>query len=382
MPKRQPYIATLTPFLAAVGLEISKPAIAYYSRYTLLGAGLDIGLIASGLMLGRTLGSLLLGWVSERLRKMEPLVMAAILASAGVLVALTFATNVGMIIGLRTLQGMLAGLAWPALQGALGEKVPIWKRSFIMGFYFIGGGIGRALGNGLYTLLNPSYSEAMFFSAFLYILALIPIFQLMKYPEFVLTTEEFSERRPYPMILVILPAFAIGYMWGAMSEIFIIYIKEVYSLAKTEVTELLFYGYLIGAGLGLAFGKIADKIGEHRVIAVGSTIVAFAGLSLMFRMPYLLLIFVVALLASLYRSLLPVTRGLASKAARLRRSMSLSNAASSIGAMVSPVIAGLTYSYLGSGGPIIMGGIGFALVALPALSVPFLVFWMERNGRI
>ncbi len=386
MPERrgQPYIAILTPFLAATGLEISRPAIAYYSRYALLGAGLEIGLIASGLMLGRTLGSLLLERISEKLKSMEPLVMIAILASAGILTILTLATNVGMIIGLRTLQGVLAGLAWPALQGALSEKVPVGKRSFMMGFYFIGGGIGRAFGSGLYTLLDPSYSEAIFLSAFLYILALLPLFQLMKYPRVASDIEEGNEnwRGPYPMVLVVLPAFAIGYMWGIMSEIFIVYIKEVYSMARTEVTELLFYGYLIGAGLGLLFGKVADRIGEHRVIAVGSAIVAVAGLSLMFRMPYLLLVFVVALLASLYRGLLPVTRGLASKAARLRRSVSLSNAASSVGAMVSPVIAGLAYGHFGGDGFIIMGGVGFALAALPALSVPALVLWMERKGGL
>lgn len=128
----------------------------------------------------------------------------------------------------------------------------------MMGFYFIGG-IGRAAGNGLYTILNPTYIEAIYISTMLYVLTSILVDEISEGQR---RGTKGGEKGSYDVFDNPHTAFAIGYMWGTLSEILIVYIKEVYIMGRTQVTELLFYGYLIGAGLGLFFGKVSDKVGS------------------------------------------------------------------------------------------------------------------------
>ena len=368
------YAIILSPFLAAIGLEISKPAIAYFSRYTLMSTGADVGLIMTGFMLGRTIGSFISGKI--KLKKLEKLSVACLILSSLTMSLLIFAYSIWLVIALRLVHGLLAGLTWPTLQSAVSKKTALNKRSTILGIYFFGGGIGRGMGNGIYTMLNPSYQQAILLSALFYLLSIIPIIPFSKYPylEPKKVTEKEGKAVFSATALVFISAFSIGYVLGGLGEVFIIYLKEAFLLGKTEVTTLLFYAYILGTVLGLLLGKLADKYGERKIIIAGNSILAIACTILIFRVPQVLLVIAGSILATTYRGLLPIVRGLAAKVGGdVSELLGISNMASSIGGMISPYVIGLFLDIFGTGGEvIILGGFGFIIALIPILSTIFI----------
>jgi MFS family permease len=378
------YVVVFVPLIAAIGLEISKPAIAYYTRYTLMARGIDVGLIMTGLMLGRAIGSFISGKVADRVKQAEHISLIGMVLAVIVTISYIWADNVIAIIALRALHGLLGGLVWSSLQSSVGKKTAFERRSSVMGIYFLGGGIGMALGNGIYTVLNPSYTHALLLAALFYASSIVPLAMFSMYPQvtYAQETVEGSNKKTLPLLLLLISsALTVGYIVGSIGEVFIVYLKEVYSLERTGVTSILFYAQLMGVFLGLILSRLADRFGEHKVIAMGSIIAALSGWALAFRLPIIFLILASASFVAIYRGLLPVVRGLATKTgSKVGESVGLSNMASSIGAMFSPAVVGLFYDRFGIGqGNFILGGLGFSIVTIPVIINILLSLYLESS---
>jgi MFS family permease len=116
---------------------------------------------------GAMIGSLLMGWLADRVSKVTAVAMAAALASFAYL-GMGFVTDptAPWVFGLLGFMGMAEISAFVSSQALVGERAPAARRGAIMGFFGVAGAIGiliATLGGGyLFSTIAPSAPFVLF----------------------------------------------------------------------------------------------------------------------------------------------------------------------------------------------------------------------------
>ncbi|MCE4602551.1 MAG: MFS transporter [Desulfurococcales archaeon] len=376
MARRPLLLIMAAAFLVSVATGLARPAIAFYTRYSLESTMLATASLTSSFMLGRMLTSVVSGLASELAPGRKWLLASLPAALAGLVVyVIPSIDRAGLVVALMAVWGLLGGLTWPTVQIVVAEMAG-GRSGAALSIYFALGTIGISTGNWLFGHLDLGYGEVARLGALLMVppALLIGIALGMHPPgDGGRSARALAGRlRSRLVAWVLLVSLALGMLNGLLREYFYIYSHEVYGLSREALGTLLGLAGLAAFIAGLASGALADRVGIPPVLAV-VTLAAAIG-SMLLGLPhgstlFLGLGFVLASMgvrASMpltrNRNLLPGTGGAAV--------VGLSNAALNLGVLVSPLVAGFLYEHgWGSGGaPYLV--LGFMLPLVVALLYP------------
>ncbi|MEB3860778.1 MAG: MFS transporter [Desulfurococcales archaeon] len=369
--ERTPLILVMAAVvLVSVATGLARPAIAFYTRYSLESTMLATASLTSSFMLGRMLTSIVSGVASELAPGRQWLLASIPAALAGLVVYIIPNTgSPGLVIGLMAVWGLLGGLTWPTVQIAVAEMAG-GRSGTVLSVYFALGTIGVSAGNWLFGHLDLGYGEVVKLGALLMVPpALLIGVALAMHPPSVRARSARSlagRLRSRIVAWVLLVTLALGLLNGLLREYFYIYSHEVYGLSREALGSLLGVAGVAAFLAGLASGALADRVGIPPALAV-VTLIAAAG-SVLLGLPHgsTLLLGLGFVLASVgVRASMPLTRnrnllpGAGGAAV-----VGLSNAALNLGVLVSPLVAGFLYEHgLGSGGaPYLVLGVVLPLV--------------------
>lgn len=362
--------------LVSVATGLARPAIAFYTRYSLESTMLATASLTSSFMLGRMLTSIVSGIASELAPGRKWLLASLPAALAGLVVYMIPSTDSpSLVIALMAVWGLLGGLAWPTVQIAVAEMAG-GRSGAALSVYFALGTVGVSAGNWLFGHLDMGYGEVVRLGALLMVppALLIGVALGMHPPSGggrgVRALAGHLRSRLVAWVLLV--SLVLGMLNGLLREYFYIYSHEVYGLSREALGGLLGLAGVAAFLAGLASGALADRVGIPPVLAV-VTLTAAAG-SVLLGIPHgsVLLLGLGFVLASVgVRASMPLTRnrnllpGAGGAAV-----VGLSNAALNLGVLVSPLVAGFLYEHgWGSGGGPYLA-LGFVLPLVVGLLYP------------
>ncbi len=368
-------LVLLTPFTAAVGFALSKPALTYYVRNTLLASGLEVSLLTTGYFLARSLSAVSTGFLGDRTGRRGLLAPAALLAMSLSFYLLTLSRSWFEVVLLRVVQGFAAGTAWPSLQTLSMELAPSGWRARGVASYYALGTLGMSLGYALFGSMRADYKTFFLYASLLYLAASLlsaPLALHRSQPTGRGASWSIDVRLDLFVVLLMFSSFSMGFMGGIMQEFSFMFLREVFGLSEGQVSWIYMVGSLSGAAGGLLAAYIADRAGEERVLvaalpamALGSAYLGAGSLPILAALSALVVV-------SLLRGLRGIPRSMAK--ARLGgyvgTGVGAVNTFSDIGSIVSPPLAGYLYDTLpGSGLPYLASSL---LLLVAAVSwIPF-----------
>ncbi len=335
--------------VASISAGITRPAIAYYVRYTLESSMIYAAGLTSGFMIGRALTSIMGGVIGDLVpHRRWILAGLPILVSAGLIAIIPLIDNATLILLVMGLWGLLAGLAWPTAQvvtAYLDEK-----GGKALSYYFAAGSLGVAVGNKLFGTLNLSYIELIKLGAGLMLLASV----LLIISSCCITWMPKSKLKHIKgslldkrVLFVLLSALVLGMMSGVLKEFFYIYSNEVYGIGREGLGNLLLIAGLGSVIAGLAAGYASDYYGVDKILFLVLSMTTLGGLLLGLEIRNYLALYTGYLLAAAgVRASMPLTRN----ARIVKRAggtiVGISNALSNIGMVLSPLLAGYLYEHI------------------------------------
>jgi len=369
-------ILFITVFIDLLGFGIVIPLLPMYA--TRLGISFfGIGAIMAIYSLAQFIFAPILGRISDRIGR-RPVIMLGLLgSSAGYLIYGLAGSFVGLFLS-RAVHGMCAATVSTA-QAYIADTTDESNRARGMGMIGAAFGLGFVIGPAIGGLLGRSDLRMPgFFAAALTFLNLI--FAAIRLPE---SHEPEPDARIDASVMVApirdLPRqlfahhlarlFSIGFLatfaLAAFETTFAIMIPIVYGYGPAGIGTLLaFAGLMQALAQGYLIGKVVQRIGEAKVLALG--IVLFAiGLAPMANLPTLsTLLLALALLSIGYGFASPALASLISKQTERAlegEALGINQSASSLARILGPLAGGMAL-WLGTSAPYV-GGAAFALMA-------------------
>ena len=153
-------------FLGTAAYRLSVPAVAFFAREALGSTMLQLGLLTLSFFAARAVTALLTGRLADKGLRVGLAAAACFLIHAFVIMAYGLARSWIHVLLLRAVQGALNGVAWTAVQIALGASVRHEVRGRAFSIYFFSGSLGSFAGNAIYSCLaRLPLQQLMFVSA-------------------------------------------------------------------------------------------------------------------------------------------------------------------------------------------------------------------------
>ncbi len=335
----------LFPSLGTLGLTVARAAVAFEARRR--GAsGLEVGLLTTLFQLGRGLLAPLGGWISDRLGRRKPILLAGLVVLLAATTAAGFVPGVLGLLGVRLAQGAGAGLLWPTMQATVAEAFanPAWALSL----YFFSGSTAMALSFGIYSLwFAENFREAIGTSVLLLGVTLLIV--LFWRPQRV------ALQGPRPRLLggvpfLILSAILAGGTIGLSSDLLLIYLAQDKLLGERGATALLFAAQLLGHLFMLVLAPLAGRGYARAVLAFCFAAIGAGALGVAHTRGFALLISVILLRAGAF-TFTPVSRYLARTFSErnVGATIGFLNLTSNLGGASFPIVGGFLYNLLEQG---------------------------------
>ncbi|MFQ6011367.1 MAG: MFS transporter [Nitrososphaerales archaeon] len=294
-PYLKPTVISLS-FAAAnvmVGFGLFIPFLPYYA--TLLGASLalQIGAMGSGFVVARALTSVPFGKLSDKIGRKPVIVLGLLFYSVGTLV-FPFAQSWIHLVFFRVIQGMGGGMFWPAGTALITDSVPAGQRGRALGFFhawvMVGLVFGPAIGGAVqvYGLEFLGLAEIDSYRMTFYVGGVFAIASAMSAFIFIKeprksrkVTEKTSDLSIAPSLRKTFGAllgvrFANGFALSFIQPILALYMVDTLGLARTTaviwMATAFFISGLIGAGVQLPAGALADKSDRKKIMFLAMSV--------------------------------------------------------------------------------------------------------------
>ena len=273
-----------------IGFGLFMPFLPYYA--TLLGAtlGIQVGAIASGFMLTRGLAVTPFGRLSDKIGR-RPIIALGLLIYAGSTLPFPFATDWTHLLIFRAMQGVGAGMFWPAATALIADSVLPGQRGRALGFFntwvMVGIVLGPALGGAIqfygFEVLGLSEIDSYripfyfggIFSAVSSVIAFIFIKEGSRRVASHSSTRGLGIAKPFKKTFRTLLAvrFANGFALIFIQPVLAFYFRDVLGLERTDAVLWLaasfFVSGLAGAAVQLPAGNLADRGGRKKLMLIG-----------------------------------------------------------------------------------------------------------------
>lgn len=270
---------------AFTNIYITQPVLPVISaEFGVDAAGAS--LTVSATILGIALSNLPFGRLGDRY-PLRPLILAggAMVALAGLMCALT--ESFSLLVAARFAQGLFIPALTTCVAAYLANSLPVSRLNVVMGAFVsasvVGGLGGRLLGGYLHPPLHWRY--AFVSAAVLLVVAVLAaarwlpaVDQRPHHPEgevgFRSLLSSWSVLRLYAV------AFGAFWVFSATFNFLPFHLSEPPISASTALITSLYVAYLIGAVMGPLSGRLANRFGTGRTMALGAVLlgVSLAGL--------------------------------------------------------------------------------------------------------
>ncbi|MCE4606323.1 MAG: MFS transporter [Desulfurococcales archaeon] len=337
--------------LASISAGLIRPSLALLLKVNLQATVIAVSSLTSGYMAGRGAMSLVAGFIGDvSPEKRKLLTIIPLTIASAVIYTATYSANPISLILAMTLWGSLAGLAWPTAQTLIVDATR-GKPGTLLSLYFATGTLGVAIGGYLFGILPLTYYAIARIGTIL--LASSGVILWASSMGITPTTRKRLKLKETTRIIdrkvgwILYSAFTAGFLTGLLREYFYVYVYEEFHIGKTGLGSLLAIGSLVALIGGLIVGPLSDRIGVPKTLfltlLLATTGAALLSLDKIFVVTALG--FILALTAG--RSTLPLTRNAALLGVGKGGStmVGFSNMLSNLGNMISPLIAGILYTY-------------------------------------
>ena len=370
-------------FINLVGFGIVIPLLPFYGL-TLDAPPWQVALMFSAYSLGQFVAEPFWGRLSDRIGR-KPVLLITILANAAGYLALAFAPNIWLAIGVRLFTGLGAGNI-STVQGYVADVTPPEQRAGRMGLIGAAFGLGFIVGPGLGGLLTRpdlgtlGYQLPIFVAAGLCLLAALGVVVLLREsrapadpaaprPRFLGGVHDAVANPVVSRVLLVTLIYMAGF--SGMESTFGFWTEARYQWGAREVgLSFMAVGVVSVVCQGFLAGRLARRFGEARVLAVGCLIfgAGLVGQVVASRLlPHADLLVPVIMAAGAFGMAvtMPNITALISRSVdpdRQGAMLGLNMAASSSARIFGPIAAGAIFSGLGHDWPFLIG----AALTIPA----------------
>jgi YNFM family putative membrane transporter len=198
--------------------------------------------------------------------------------------------SLDLLIAARFVQGLFIPAVTTCLAAYLSRNLPIQRLNVVMGSYVsatVAGGLGgRLLGGWVHTPLHWRYA---FVSASVFLLVTTIAAARLLSPGVPAAT---SDRKPAGFIELIrrkelmkiyLVPFTSFFVFSSIFNYLPFYLAGPPFHARTEVITLIYLAYIVGIAIGPIAGRISNRIGNGRTMALGASLFALAMVTTLFK---------------------------------------------------------------------------------------------------
>lgn len=322
-------------------------------------------------MLGAILCAPLIAYFANRHGNLSRVAGIAFAVDGLLLSAMAFAPSLSVMLGLRFLEGAAHVLGISSLMAIGAGYASADRRGRVMGMIgaamMFGTACGTRLGGVVWT-----YSADWFFHIAAMIAAAVGIYTLLFAREQGRDEQRSREREPWTRVLRRNPSLGIAYAYafidrfcvGVVISTFVLFLADVHGLAPEARSKLLVLFLLPFAALVYPAGRLVDRFGRVRMIALGSAgfgvVFAAYGILPLEWMPVAMALSGI-LSAAMFAPNLALCADLAPESGR-GAAFAGFNVAGSFGFLLGPLAAGLAYQFMVSMGFTSIGGFRMAFL--------------------
>lgn len=370
-------------FINLVGFGVVVPLLPFFAR-SLNAPEWQITLMFSAYSFGQFFAEPFWGRLSDRIGR-KPVLLITLLCNTLGYLALAFAPNIWVAIGVRMFTGLGAGNV-STVQGYIADVTPPERRAGRMGLVGAAFGLGFIVGPALGGLLTREgigrigFQIPLFVAALLAFLSATGVLLLVKESRVHTAAQTTSgakalaalgEARRHPVISRVLLVTLI-YMaaFSGMESTFGLWAHARFGWGAREVgLSFMVVGTVSAFSQAILTGRLARRFGEARVLAFGMLLFG-ASLLLQTISPIAILVPAIMAFGAFGMALaMPNISSMISQASPPGRQgalLGLNMAAGSLARMFGPIAAGAAFSALGHNWPFWIGGVLVIPAALMA----------------
>lgn len=333
----------LLVFISMIAIGLSKPALTFKVKSLEMGGklvGLKVGLLTSFFMIFRAMGSA----ISTKVRRRRIVVFVGFSIFGICFMLYNLFSSYILILIIKPVEGILAGLTWPLVQLLVGVVSPQeWVVTSIT-VYFAIGKLGGQVGNVFYGFLN-SKSLSLEIASFLMFLS--AILALGIYSDEVKKIKKKPVKgEELPLRVVYLSAITAGINLGLMMEVTLYYLNVAKQLSESQASIVYGVVGLATIAVPIIQGYIADKLSGRIVVFFSSLLIFFGGFFFSLEsIKGVISGIPLVLYCAGVTSLQSLSRGLALRAKEKQKAIGYTNALGNIGAALSPIIGGMLFPF-------------------------------------
>ncbi len=359
------YTLNLAVFTGNLGMGIVIPFLPIYAK-TLGATGLTIGVFFASFPLAQMLFMPFIGRLSDQYGRKKFIALGQFLCSLLSLWYIYAPDMFWLILG-RFLQGGVLALIIPISTAYVGDLAPPDKRGSYMGIFNLfltsSFGIGPLIGGWLsdaYGMESSFYlMGALNLASFLAVLLLLPETHSTTHAQRQPASYRALLRRPKIRGLAffrMINSIQMG-LWFSFLPLLSI---EVLRMNKGQIGTVLATYMLVSSLVQVPFGRLADRMNRHLLIAAGGYLASVAFAAVWFAQGFVYLLLVGALAGAMGAMAMPALTALAADEGHhggMGALMGIMNMAMSAGMMLGPVLAGVLAEVTGLRSLFIFSGI-------------------------
>ncbi len=349
-------IVSIAVFVLVVGTGIVAPLLTPYAKTFDGVTGINIGLLFSGFYCVRILAGPYIGVLADK-KGAKAIIRYSLILYPIIGILYVVANTYWILILARLVHGLASAMMLPMVMTYIGTISPEGEESRYMSIYntviYLANGVGPAVGSGIANF----YGYKIAFSSLL-ILSVIAFCIINFLPDFQNAVVEKKESKKKKLMFVFkrnIMAICVVQIVATIAAVFSMSFYSLYLMSINVDTSIvgiiLTIDNLIVGGSQIVISRFIDKINKKRVIGITLFLSGLATMLLVFTSNRKMIIVVFVLLSSLSAVLLLASSALSAiigKAEGMGETMGVINSASSLGAVVGPVILGVVADYMSS----------------------------------
>ena len=270
-----------TAFIGTMAFRISVPAVAFYTRISLKGTMLELGLLTTSFFAARAIAAVLAGELADKGLKLHILASSCFLIHSLVVMLYRLVRSWLSVVFLKALQGILNGLAWTSVQFVLGAAVKTEVRGRAYSVYFAFGSLGGFAGNIAYSLMpGTGLSKPIALSALAFSLSALTSMFLVS-PSLTAGKSRRAKARNRSSIIRTRPEGSCLLAWISLmvfgsrafaslltGDVIYVYLSEALGISPSLASALVGFGSLVGLLASMAISWVADKKDDRLALSL------------------------------------------------------------------------------------------------------------------
>lgn len=371
------FVLSASVGVAMIGLGIVWPLIPVYAVE--LGAGgFVVGLVIASFNISRTLFSPLSGWISDRWGR-KRFIVAGLIVYAGVSFLYVFSRDASSLVAVRFFHGLASLFVVPIAMALAADIAPERKLGLYMGTLNMAVMLGLGVGPVLGGVIRDTFGMDTAFYAMGVLALLTCVLVILFIPPDKISLSGNQRRKAAPWAKIIRNRTVLGIVvmrfFSACGQgtvyTFLPILAMKLGLTSTQVGVILSVNIFIIAFLQRSSGRLADRVNPKHLVVYGTFATGMTVLGMPFVDGFVMILILNILMGLANGISLPgglVITGHLGRSMGMASLMSITDAAWSMGMIVSPILSGLILDFTGLPDVFIIGSM---MILIGGIAVAF-----------